>query len=74
VRERIDHFIAYNERELEAVRSAGYTTRKDMAAYVTKTICPACLFTVIDGKAESVRDFVYKQSVDKIERYINQPH
>jgi hypothetical protein len=50
VQDRLDRFIAYNERELESVRSAGYASRKEIAAYVTKTICPGCLFSVIDGK------------------------
>jgi len=35
-----------------------------------KTICPGCLFSVIDGKSKSVKDFLYGMPVDKIEQYI----
>ena len=66
MRERIDQFIAYNEQELETVRNAGYSTQKEVAEYVTKTKCPACLFFVLNGKSKSVKSFVYSMSADKI--------
>ena len=44
VRDRIDRFIAHNEQELETVRNAGYATQKELAEYVTTTVCPSCLF------------------------------
>jgi hypothetical protein len=46
-----------------------YASRKEIAAYVTKTICPGCLFSVIDGKSKSVKDFLYGMPVE-IEQYI----
>ena len=70
MRERIDNFIAYNEQELETIRKAEYPTQKALAEYVTKTICPPCLFFVINGKSKSVRDFVYSMSSDKIIAYL----
>jgi hypothetical protein len=69
VQDRLDRFIAYNERELESVRSAGYASREEIAAYVTKTICPGCLFSVIDGKSKSVKDLLYGMAVE-FEQYI----
>ena len=71
MRERINRFIAHNESELETIRNANYSTQKELAKYVTNTICPFCLFFVINGKSESVKDFVYNMSADKIIAYLN---
>ena len=71
VRERIDRFIAYNEQELETIKNAEYSTQKELAEYVTKTICPACLFFVIKGKSKSVKDFVYSMSANKMIAYLD---
>jgi len=71
MRERIDRFIAHNELELETIRSAAYSTQKELAEYVTKTICPACLFFVFKGKAKSVKDFVYAMPADRMIAYLD---
>ena len=70
MRERIERFIAHNERELETIRKANYSTQKELAEYVTRTICPACLFFVISGKSKSVRDFVYGMPTNKMIAYL----
>ena len=70
LREQIDRFIAYNEQELETVKNAGYATQKELAEYVTKTICPPCLFFVLKGKSKSVRDFVYNMSATSLIAYL----
>jgi len=74
MRERIDLFIAYNENELETIRNAGYATQKELAGYVTKTICPSCLFCVMNGKSKSVRDFVYDMPVNRMMVYLEKFH
>ena len=71
MRERMDRFIAYNEQELETVKNAAYPTQKELAEYVTKTICPACLFSVTNGKSKSVKDFVYSMPTNKIIAYLD---
>ena len=71
MRERIDRFIAHNERELETIGKAEYPNQKALAEYVTKTICPPCLFFVINGKSKSVKDFIYGMSSDKIIAYLD---
>jgi len=71
MRERIDRFIAHNEKELEKIREAAYPTQKELAEYVTKTICPACLFSVANGKAKSVKDFVYSMPANKMIAYLD---
>ena len=71
MRERIDRFIAYNEQEVETILSAEYATQKELAEYVTKTICPSCLFFVIKGKSRSVKEFVYGMSANKILAYLD---
>jgi hypothetical protein len=52
-------FSAIAPAKPNAVTGAGYASWKEIAAYVTKTICPGCLFSVIDGKSKSVKDFLY---------------
>jgi hypothetical protein len=71
MRERMERFIAHNEHELEMIAHAGYATRKELAGYVTKTLCPSCLFCVIDGKSKSVRDFVYGMPTDRMIEYLD---
>jgi len=70
MRERIDRFIAHNEQELEKINNAGYPTKKELAEYVLQTICPPCLFFVINGKSKSIRDFVYRMPSSKIVFYL----
>ena len=72
VRERMELFIARNERELETIRDAGYATQKELAGYVTRTICPSCLFCVMNGKSKSVRDFVYHMPAGRMIAYLDQ--
>jgi ribosomal protein S17E len=69
--ERIERFIAHNEHEIQMIGNAGYATRKELAGYVTTTVCPACLFCVIDGKSKSVRDYVKAMPTDMIIKYLN---
>ena len=70
MRERIDQFIAYNESELETIANAGYSTQKELAEYVTKTVCPSCLFCVMNGKSKSVKNFVYNLPVNRMIAYL----
>ena len=70
VHEQIDRFIAYNEQELETVKNTGYATQKELAGYVTQTICPSCLFFVLNGKSPSIREFVYNMSTNSLIFYL----
>ena len=71
VHEQINRFITFNEQELETIKSAGYATQKELAEYVTKTICPSCLFFVLNGKSKSVKDFVYRMSTTSLIAYLD---
>jgi hypothetical protein len=71
LRVKLDEFISTNERELESVVNTNYATRKELAKYVTKTICPGCVFSVLDGKSPSAKDFVMNMPVDSLERYLS---
>ena len=70
MRHRLEKFIADNEMSLSEIQAATYETRKELAARVTKTVCPGCLFAVIDGKSPSVRAFVESLSSDSLHRYL----
>ena len=67
---RIDAFSTRQENALSVVRSMDFESRKALADVVTKTQCPACLFALIDGKAESARDWLMSRPVTKILGYI----
>ena len=69
--ERIELFISHNEQELKRIGNAGYISRKEFAEIVSKTVCPACIFFVTDGKSQSVRDFVKSMSAKKLFMYID---
>ena len=69
-RRNLDEFIAYNEREIEIIKSANYPNRKELAERVNKTICPNLVFSVLDGKSDSVGWFVMGMSVDSLMRYL----
>ena len=47
-----------------------YDSRKALAEVVTKKECPACLFAIVDGKADNARDWLLSRSVEKILGYI----
>jgi len=71
VRERMERFIAYNEQELEKIRNVEYDSEKELAEEVNKTICPFCLFAVLKGKYDSVRDFVFDRTPHRIIEYLD---
>lgn len=66
-----EKIIARNENELEKIGKARFATRKELAEYVTTTVCPACLFCVSDGKSQSVRAFVKDMPADRLLKYLN---
>jgi len=71
VRERVERFIAYNEKELEKINNNQYDSEKEFAEEVNKTICPFCLFAVLKGKYESVRDFVFDRTPHRVIEYLD---
>ena len=71
IHKRINRLISYNENELKAIRNAEFPTQKELAEYITQTICPSCLFYVMNGKAKSVKEFVYNMSAHKIVFYLD---
>ena len=70
VLQRIADFVAGQETALAEIQSNTYATRKDLAAVVTKFACPGCLFSVIDGKAAGVRDWLFASPTGKALEYI----
>ncbi|GHU70859.1 hypothetical protein FACS1894184_16900 [Clostridia bacterium] len=71
IAKRIDAFAERQQTLLTQIRSCQYTTRKELAAVITKTECPACLFTLIDGKSPSARDWLMNCPADKALRWIS---
>ncbi|MDR1158299.1 MAG: hypothetical protein LBK75_08390 [Oscillospiraceae bacterium] len=64
-----DKIAAFAERQdklFAEIAAVKYETRKDLAAVVTKTECPACLFALLDSKEQRARDWLMSRSADKI--------
>jgi T4 RnlA family RNA ligase len=70
MRNKLEAFITQIEQEFATVQAKNFPTRKDLAAHVTKTTCPACIFAIIDGKSPSVRDFVMGMPINGLERFL----
>jgi hypothetical protein len=71
VQERVNELVAKIEQELREVKSGNYATRKDLADVVTKTSCPGCVFSMIDGKVGSVREYLMNMKTDNLLCYLN---
>ena len=69
--EGIENFCIQQEANLVALKSMSFETRKDLAAVVTGTECPPCLFCLIDGKTATARDWLMSRSANKLLEYID---
>lgn len=67
---RIAKFSTQQDAIMADIRSKTFDTRKDLAAVVTKTDCPACLFALYDGKASNAREWLMSRPADKILRFV----
>jgi len=67
---RIDEFAIKQTVLLEYINSMTFESRKALAEVVTKTECPACLFSLVDGKEPSARDWLMSRPSSKIIDYI----
>jgi len=67
---RIEAFSARQDEALSEILSMKYDSRKALAEVVTKKECPACLFAIVDGKADSARNWLLSRPVEKILGYI----
>jgi hypothetical protein len=66
INEAIASFAARQEALFAEITATAFETRKDLAAFVTKTECPACLFALHDGKERSARDWLLSRPTDKV--------
>ena len=71
---RIDAFSEQQSATLTEIKSSSYGSRKDLAAAVVKTECPACIFTLIDGKATTPRDWLLSLPTASVLRAIGADH
>ncbi|MDR0784179.1 MAG: T4 RnlA family RNA ligase [Propionibacteriaceae bacterium] len=67
----IDGFCARQEADLAQLQAMTFATRKDLAAVVTKMECPPCLFSLMDGKVASARDWLLSRSPSKLLEYVD---
>ena len=66
----IESFSNRQSEVLLMIASIEFDSRKEFAEAVNKTQCPACIFAIIDGKAQSPRDWILSRPTDKIIEYI----
>jgi len=67
---RIDSFVTEQTDSLQDIKRTEYQSRKALAEVVTKTLCPACLFALIDGKAINAREWLLSRPTAKTLEYI----
>jgi hypothetical protein len=63
---RINDFASAQEVALREILATPYGSREEMAAAVTQTNCPACLFALIDKKSVSAREWLLTRPTAKI--------
>ncbi|MDR2670507.1 MAG: hypothetical protein LBC26_02145 [Oscillospiraceae bacterium] len=66
ITDKISAFAERQDKLFAEIAAVKYETRKDLAAVVTKTECPACLFALMDGKEQRARDWLMSRPADKI--------
>jgi len=66
----ITKFAKKQTEIFEEIRAQTFTARKDLAAVVTKTDCPGCIFALIDGKASTAHEWLMSRPAAKILEYI----
>ena len=66
----IESFSDRQAETLALITANEFDSRKALAEVVTKTECPACIFALIDGKAQSPRDWLLSRPTDKVIDYI----
>jgi hypothetical protein len=70
IQNRIDSFIAEQTASLQEIERIEYQSRKALAEVVTKALCPACLFSLIDGKYTNAREWLLSRPTAKALEYI----
>jgi len=66
----IESFSNRQSEILSMIASIEFDSRKELAEVVKKTQCPACIFAIIDGKAQSPRDWLLSRPTDRVIEYI----
>lgn len=66
IKTRIEAFAARQTASLMEIQAVNFDSRKVLAAVVVGTECPACIFALIDGKAESASDWLMSRPAHRI--------
>src|SRR5258706_4222845 len=72
IEDKAKEFISCVESEFIVVNNNNYSNRKELALFVIKTTCPSAIFSALDGKSSSIKEWFWKQQNDKIERIIGE--
>ncbi|MDR1541939.1 MAG: hypothetical protein LBU32_28950 [Clostridiales bacterium] len=67
---RLHGFSERQDAALAELLSSNFGSRKALAGAVMKTECPACLFSLIDGKEAKALDWLMSRPTEKILGYI----
>jgi hypothetical protein len=67
---KIEAFSVRQTAAMAEILSTEFESRKALAEVVTKTECPACLFAMFDGKANSAREWLLSRPATTILKYI----
>jgi hypothetical protein len=67
----LDGFVKTDETAWEKLKAENLPDRKSQASWVLKNFrCPSAAFTVLDGKAGSIKDWYYSQNSEKLAKLL----
>ena len=67
---RIDAFAKRQDQAVAGLKTRSFDSRKALAEAITKTECPACLFSLIDKKAPNAKEWLMSRPAGKIGKYV----
>lgn len=70
VEEKYNEFIFSLEKDLDEAKSFSYEDRKEFAMWAKNKRIPALLFQWLDGKIQSVEDWILDQNEEKISKHL----
>jgi hypothetical protein len=70
VLEYVDLFLLATKAAYANIGRENVGSRKELAMLASKTICPSAIFAVVDGKAETIEEWFWNQTNERILKMI----
>lgn len=72
IKTRIEIFINNMDNEISSAKQSTFNSRKEFAEFALKTKCPALMFNWYDNDSQSAKEWIQKQTTDKVAKWILQ--